>query len=42
MKNYIVSIITLIFLLLIISIMYREYKTRSLREPQPVPCPLDT
>ena len=41
MKNFIISVFTLIFLGVIISIMYREYKTQYLRDPKPVPYPLD-
>lgn len=41
MKNFIISVFTLIFLGVIISIMYREYKTQYLRDPKPVPDPLD-
>jgi len=41
MKNFIISVFTLIFLAVIMSIMYREYEIRSLREPKPVPDPLD-
>ena len=41
MKNFIISFFTLVFLSIIIYIMYREYEIRSLREPKPVPDPLD-
>lgn len=41
MKNFIISIITLLLLTIILYIIYKEYKVRYLREPKPVPDPLE-
>ena len=41
MNHFIIAVFTLIFLVVVVSVMHREYNIRSLREPKPVPYPLE-